>query len=103
MEVVLRDLSCASSSATANPTAGTRAKFHYQDPWFSSRGVLALGARLPPAYAVGSSKYREGEMEEEGREWELVVVVTLLGVLRREREIRYSLAGHGVPVPRILW
>ncbi|MCJ1260639.1 hypothetical protein MMC22_000501 [Lobaria immixta] len=69
----------------------TLAAFWFADKWFASRGVLAF------------ARETEGETAatpERGPEWEKIVVVTLLACLRREREWRYSLAGHGIPIPR---
>ncbi|MCJ1463053.1 hypothetical protein MMC07_001657 [Pseudocyphellaria aurata] len=70
----------------------TLAAFWFADKWFASRGVLALADRAEDQTAAA----------ERGPEWEKVVVVTLLACLRREREMRYNLAGHGIPVPRTL-
>lgn len=71
----------------------TLAAFWFADKWFASRGVLALARRAENETAAA----------ERGQEWEKVVVVTLLACLRRERECRYTLAGHGIPVPRTCW
>ena len=71
----------------------TLAAFWFADKWFASRGVLALAHRTEEETAAS----------ERGPEWEKVVVVTLLACLRRERECRYNLAGHGIPVPRTFW
>ncbi len=59
------------------------AKFWFLDQWFASRGLLALSS---------------GKKEGEG--WETVAVCTLFGCLRREREWRYNLVGHGIALPR---
>lgn len=41
-----------------------------------------------------------GAAEMGGEAWTDVVVATLMACLRRERELRYALAGHGIPIPR---
>lgn len=48
----------------------------------------------------GGALQRKGTQEDEV--WERVVVVTLLAVLRREREWRYTLAGHFLPIKRTI-
>ena len=82
-----------SSSGGEKTDLVTLAAFWYADKWFASRGVLAL-ARLAEDETTAAA--------ERGPEWEKVVVVTLLACLRRERELRYNLAGHGIPLPRTL-
>ena len=60
------------------------ARFFFPPSWFKSSGVLVIG---------------RAEEESEAN-WETVVVVTLLVVLRREREWRYALAGNVFPMKR---
>lgn len=67
-----------------------------------------LGLGRGEERGCGGGGRREGEegdgvgvgIQEEKEVWERVVVLTLLAVLRREREWRYTLAGHFFPIKR---
>ena len=89
MEIILRD-----------SQANTLAKFLYAPSWFQSGGILAMGNQM----ATGTHVIDTGEYDrmQQEKEWEHVVVVTLLALLRREREWRYAIAGFIFPLKRTL-
>lgn len=82
------------------------AKFFFKPSWFRSCGVLAMGREDEAAdRELGAQEEVETKrlrMQEAREVWERVVVVTLLAVLRREREWRYMLAGHLIPLKRTI-